>query len=227
MNRKLILGLWEAGCVVWVCVVGSVLHFAFELSEYWRPLAFLAAVNESAWEHTKMYFWPGLIYALIQYTYTRSIANNFWLGKALALAATPVAIFLSYYSYMYYVTSISGKASLPTMLMIMVFGIALGQYISFKTLTAAPLSLELRRCALPIYLVLIGMFASFTYFPPKIFLFENFYCYRYTGEFGILPDYSQYRVFVRDGEKSDTRVNYCAEIPANADTPSQTIEQSS
>ncbi len=227
MNRKLVLGLWEAGCVAWVCVLGSILHFAFELSEYWRPMALLAAVNESAWEHTKMYFWPGLLYALIQYTYTRSIANNFWLGKALALATTPVAIFVSYYSYMGYITSIGGKASLPTMLTIMILGISLGQFISFRILSAKPLALQLRRCALPVYVVLTGMFSSFTYFPPKIFLFENFYCYRYTGEFGILGDYSQYRVFFRAGEQSGAGVNYCAKVPANADAPSDLVKQSS
>ncbi len=37
MNQKLKLGLWEAGCVIWVCVAGSLLHFAFELSDYWTP----------------------------------------------------------------------------------------------------------------------------------------------------------------------------------------------
>jgi len=214
MNRKLKLGLWEAGCVIWVCVAGSLLHFAFELSDYWTPLALMAAVNESAWEHTKMYFWPGLVYALVQYTYTRDIADNYWFGKAAALAITPVTIFITYYSYMGYIAATGGKASLPTMLMIMVFGISFGQYVSYRILSAPPLSDSLRRYALPMYASLIAMFSTFTFLPPKLFLFENFFCYQYTGEYGILADYKPYRVFMKEGEQGAGGVNYCANVAA-------------
>lgn len=218
LNRKTSLALWEAGCVIWVCCAGSLLHFAFELSEYWRPMALMAAVNESAWEHTKMYFWPGLLYALVQYTYTRGLANNYWLGKAAALAITPVAIFITYYSYMAWVTASGGKASLPTMLMIMVFGISLGQFASYRLLAARPLELSVRRLAAPVFAVLVLMFSSFTFFPPRLFLFENFYCYQYTGEYGILDDYAPYRVFVKPGEQGQGGgVNYCASIQAGKD----------
>ena len=212
MNRKLKLGLWEAGCVIWVCVAGSLLHFAFELSDYWTPLALMAAVNESAWEHTKMYFWPGLVYALVQYTYTREIANNYWFGKAAALAITPLTIFITYYSYMGYIGATGGKASLPTMLMIMVFGISFGQYVSYRILSAAPLEQSIRRFSLPMYAGLIAMFSTFTFLPPKVFLFENFFCYQYTGEYGILADYEPYRVFVKAGEEGAGGVNYCANV---------------
>jgi len=212
VSSKSKLGLWEAGCVIWVCVAGSVLHFAFELSDYWTPLALMAAVNESAWEHTKMYFWPGLIFALVQYTYTRDIANNYWLGKAAALAITPIAIFITYYSYMGYIGATGGKASLPTMLMIMVFGISFGQYVSYRILSAPPFGSSKQRYALPVYAGLIAVFSTFTFLPPKIFLFENFFCYQYTGEYGILSDYEPYRVFVKDGEQGAGGVNYCAKV---------------
>jgi len=210
MSTKLKLGLWEACCVVFICIAGSLLHFAFELSEFWTPLALIAAVNESAWEHSKMYFWPGLIYALVQYTYVRGQANNYWLGKAMALAVTPIAIFSTYYAYMAFVSFSSAKASLPIMLGIMVFGISFGQFISYRILTAKPMRPQLRRYALPAYAALIGMYSTFTFFPPKVFLFENFYCYQYTGDYGILPDYEDYRVFTRPGDDSQGGgVNYC------------------
>ena len=220
MNHKLKLALWETGCVVWICVAGALLHFAFELSEFWTPLALIAAVNESAWEHSKMYFWPGLLYALIQYTYTRGMANNYWLGKALALAVTPIVIFATYYSYMALIDITGDKASLPVMLSIMVFGVSFGQFVSYRILTSAPLRPELRRYALPGYAALIGMYSSFTFFPPKVFLFENFYCYQYTGDYGILPDYEPYRVFTRpeDGAPGGG-VNYCEGVVTSGSEP--------
>ena len=223
MHYRLKLALWEIGCVFWICFAGAILHFAFELSDYWTPLALIAAVNESAWEHTKMYFWPGLIYVLVQYTYTRDVANNYWLGKAAALTITPIAIFATYYGYMGYLDVTGGKASLSTMLAIMVFGVSLGQFASYRILVMPPLSASVRRYALPTYAVLIGMFGTFTYFPPKVFLFENFFCYEYTGDYGILPDYTNYRVFTRDDEQGGG-VNYCAGVPsADSDDTSNVI----
>lgn len=215
-SPKLRLATWEALTVVWICVAGSALHFAFELSEYWRPMAFLAAVNESAWEHTKMYFWPGLLAALVQYTYTRDVTHNYWLGKGLALAITPVLIWCTYFSYMGWVVSTGGKASLPTMLMIMVFGISAGQGVSWYFLTRPPLAPDTRRYGLATMAVMTLMFSTFTYLPPRVFLFENFFCYQYTGEYGILADYGPYRVFTREDAAGGTQagggVNYCANL---------------
>lgn len=213
-RAKLKLAAWEAGTVVWVCVAGSALHFAFELSEYWRPMAIFAAVNESAWEHTKMYFWPGLAAALVQYTYTRGVANNYWLGKAVALVLTPLLIWLTYFSYMGWVVSAGLKASLPTMLSIMVLGISVGQASSWFILSRQPFRVPVTRYAAASIAGLTVIFATFSYFPPRAFLFENFFCYQYTGEYGILDDYGPYRVFLRvdaDGNsEAGGGVNYCA-----------------
>ena len=93
MKKRLIT--WEIGSFIWVAMAGSAFHFSFELSEFWTPLAFFSSVNESTWEHLKMYFWPGLIYALVQYTYTRDIANNYWYAKLASLVMTPIGICLS------------------------------------------------------------------------------------------------------------------------------------
>lgn len=215
MTRSKRLLAWEIGCVFWVAFAGSLLHFAFELSEYWRPMALVAAVNESAWEHTKMYFWPGLAFALVQYTYTRDVARNYWFGKAVGLALTPAVILLSYFSYMAAVGALGGKPSLAIMLAIMFFGIAAGQAASWLILTAPPLAPATRRYALATYAVLVAAFSSFTYFPPQLFVFENFYCYQYTGEFGILENYEPYRVFYR-GERPGGGVNYCATFAQQA-----------
>lgn len=43
------------------------LHFAFERSGYWQPVAWLAADDESVWEHLKLASWPARLYALAEY----------------------------------------------------------------------------------------------------------------------------------------------------------------
>lgn len=220
MTARTKLLAWEMACVLWVAMAGSLLHFAFELTDYWRPMALLAAVNESAWEHVKMYFWPGLAFALAQYTYTRHIAKNYWFGKAVGLAVTPVVILVSYFSYLAYVSQQGGKPSLPIMLGIMVLGITAGQLASWRILTLPPLGESYGRYALATYTALLLAFSTFTYVPPRVFVFENFYCYQYTGEFGILGDYGPYRVFYQ-GERPGGGVNYCATLTQQAATANQ------
>ena len=212
MTRRRKLLFWELSCVLWICAAGSMLHFAFELSEYWKPMALFAAVNESVWEHLKMYFWPGFLFTLAQYTYTRHLANNYWLGKVVALGVTPVAITLMYHGYMNYTVSTGGTFSVGTILMIMFLGVLIGQLCSWRILSSEPSRVIAPRYVAAGYFGLVGSFSLFTYFPPQVFLFENFLCYEYTAEYGILDDYEPYRMF-RTQEEIDAGGNsiwYCA-----------------
>lgn len=210
-NTKLLL--WELGCVFWVCFVGSTLHFAYELSDFWTPMALVAAVNESIWEHLKIYFWPGLLYVLVQYTYTRHIANNYWLGKLIALAVTPVVIVCSFRAYMAWVISGGHKTSVGVILFIMFLGVLIGQLCSYRILISPPVTWGARRYVAGGYASLVFMFAAFTFFPPKLQLFENYLCYEYTGEYGILDNYEPYRIFRKPEDQAKGGGNsiwYCA-----------------
>ena len=60
----------------------SALHFAFELSDFYRPLAIVAAVNESTFEHLKIFFWPAAIMAVVEHAFIKGHVNNYWWGKA-------------------------------------------------------------------------------------------------------------------------------------------------
>jgi len=199
MKRRLII--WEVGSFIWVTLAGSAFHFAFELSEFWTPLALVSSVNESTWEHLKMYFWPGLIYALVQYTYTRDIANNYWLAKLGSLIMTPIGIVMSFYGYLAISIPLYGKGFFKLDLMTMVVGLILGSITAYKIMISPKLVNPSKQTVLAGYLTLVTMFSTFTYYPPKIFLFENYFGYEYRGEYGILDDYEPYRVFRK--EESD------------------------
>ena len=210
MSAKTKLALWEIGCVIWVCVAGSMLHFAFELTDYWTPMVLVAAANESAWEHTKILFWPGFVFAFVQYTYTRHLHRNYWQGKAAALAGTALAILALYYGYMAALDIWGGSANLQAMITITVLGVGIGQFVSYRILTAEPFSPGTGRYAAVTITTLVAMFSLLTFFPPRVFLFENLFCYAYTGEYGILDDYEPYRVFTRGDDPSSANINYCA-----------------
>ncbi|MEC9375151.1 MAG: DUF6512 family protein [Pseudomonadota bacterium] len=219
MSNKNKLLLWEIICILWIAIAGSFLHFLFELTNYLKSIAVFAAVNESIWEHSKMYFWPGLLFALAQYSYTKNYHKNYWFGKAVALFTTPITIVLFYQSYMLYAKYSETNPSLSIMLAIMFLGISSGQLASYKILTSAVYPKNLSLLALPGIATLVIIFSVFTYYPPKIFLFENFACYKYTGEYGILEDYSPYQVFTKVDSSGDLKegggVNYCMEMNQN------------
>ena len=60
--------LWEAGA----------LHFVYELSGFNWFAALFGSVNESTWEHLKLFFWPGLVCALVEHAFVKDYANNCW-----------------------------------------------------------------------------------------------------------------------------------------------------
>ena len=175
MKRRVLL--WEMGGIIFIVVLGSVLHFAFEWSGAWTPLAPIAAVNESVWEHLKLGFWPALAYAVLEYIRFGKSANNFPLAKTLGIYLIPITIVVLYYSY----TAILGHGLLIVDIAIFVEAVIVGQLVSYGLLVASPLPGRLNRFA-PIALVVLSiLFVLFTFHPPQLPLFRD----SVTGAYGI------------------------------------------
>lgn len=195
-SRK--IALWEFGGILFTTIVGGSLHFAFELSNYARPMALFASVNESTWEHLKFYFWAGLLWTLIEYSYVRKEANNYAYGKALNLLITPIVVSLLFYGYLAVALPIYGSGFLAADISTGVIGVIVGHIVSSYFLQREPLGASLRNRGLAIIAILTIMFSTFTYFPPKFFLFEDYMGYEYTGQYGILEEYTgPYVIFDR------------------------------
>ena len=179
---KRALQRWELAGIVFIVVFGSSLHFLFELSGYLRPVAIIAAVNESVWEHFKMVFWPGLIWALIEYPFIRNQTRNFGIAKAASLAAMPITIAALFYGY----TAVTGQHYLIADGIIFIAAIVVGQWISLRVLMRPPIEVTwLRWSALGVLAILIVAFSTLSYYPPKNVLFVD----SVTGEYGILDHY--------------------------------------
>jgi len=167
-TRKTI-ALWEAGGASFIILAGSALHFVFDWSGGWRPIAWLAAVNESTWEHFKLGFWPALLFAVVEHFFLKGKARNFWIGKAACVWAMPLIIGSLFYSY----KAALGRHYLWADILLFVLAAVAGQALSFRILTAAPLSVDWKRLALLALVLLLLAFALFTYFPPRNFLFVD------------------------------------------------------
>ena len=60
------LFLWQFGGFVFTVVLGTILHFLYDLTNQSVLVAPFSAVNESTFEHMKLMYFPMLIFSLIQ-----------------------------------------------------------------------------------------------------------------------------------------------------------------
>lgn len=173
---------WEFIGVLIIVSFGTTLHFWFEWTDYWKPIALIAAVNESTWEHFKMAFWPGLFFALIEYPFLKNETNNFFVAKFAGLLAMPLITMILFYGY----TSLIGTHILWADVIVFILSIVGGQWVSLNVLMwKKDLRQSVNNLAIAGLLVMVLAFSLLSYYPLKNFLFSH----PGTGEYGILSDY--------------------------------------
>ena len=181
MKNKLLT--WEIGGFFFIGLIGAALHFTFEMSNFSSmEVAYFSAVNESTWEHLKMVFFPGLVFALIQYTYVRDVVNNYIVAKVAGLFIMPLVIAVGWYIY----APILGRSYFPADLFLFYLAVFVGQVVSYKLLSRPPLEKKYTQVAIVLFLVMFAAFSMFTFYPPNIFLFEHLDL-KDTELYGILP----------------------------------------
>lgn len=195
MKNKLLL--WEIGGFLFIGLVGASLHFTYELSDFSSTVvAYFSAVNESTWEHLKMTFFPGLVFALVEYTYVRDKVNNYLIAKTASLFIMPLVIVIGWYIY----APAVGRSIYPVDLVLFYIAVFTGQFVSYKLLTRPPMEQKFNNYAIGLFLALFLAFSTFTFYPPRIFLFENFDL-KNTGQYGILDYEDNIRYFTKPPQR--------------------------
>jgi hypothetical protein len=167
-DRKSVL-IYELIGMVFMIILGSVLHFTFEWSGSQPVVGVFSAVNESVWEHLKLAFWPALLFMLIEYALLRKTANNFAFAKTIGVYLIVIIIPIVFYSY----TAITGKSIFVIDISTFIVAVTIGQLSSYKLLTYKKLPDNLNRVSL-IALTLLGLaFVLFTFYPPQLPIFRD------------------------------------------------------
>jgi hypothetical protein len=174
--RKSVL-VYEIAGMLFIIMLGSLLHFTFEWSGKQPVVGILSAVNESVWEHLKLAFWPTILFMLIGCYALKRKATNLFLGKTIGVCLMIVFIPIVFYAY----TAITGKSIFMIDIFTFVAAVIIGQLASYKLLTFRKLSEEFDRIAIIVLLLLAIMFILFTFYPlPLPFLRDP-----NTGKYGI------------------------------------------
>ena len=168
---------WEVSGILFVFLLGTLLHFLFEWLGESRIVGLFAPVNESVWEHFKLGFWPMCLFAAIEYRFLREQVNNFLTAKAIAVYIIPIIIALLFYGY----AAITGEEILIVDILIFLVAIVIGQLTSYKLMISSPLP-QYTNFISPLLIILLALiFMLFTFYPPHlpVFLDGN------TGTYGI------------------------------------------
>lgn len=168
MNKKSYALSEAAGCVA-IYLAAVFLHFIYPLSGG-SPLAFLfGAVNESVWEHVKIFSAAYTGYALLQLLWIHVPFRRYVVAKCAGLYLLMGGIILSHYTFI----AIAGDSLFRFDILSSVVLVILAQLVSYRLTTGHGHIGEFFIPALWLLLLYYLMFFSFTIFPPKTALFRD------------------------------------------------------
>jgi hypothetical protein len=156
--------------ILFSVILGTILHFTYQISGKNKFVGYFSAINESIWEHIKLSVFPIIIYTLYTYffEFDRNINNMFFalgIGVLLSLIIVPTL----FYTYIKFTKT----PVLPLDLLIFFIAVV----VPFKVMQMIILLLELpvifNVIGLIILLLVLGAFFLFTYNPPNNKIFKE------------------------------------------------------
>lgn len=155
---------------------GTILHFLYDWLGEAVWIAPLSGVNESTWEHMKLFFWPTFLYAVAQSFFFRN-REAFWCVKLRGILLGLLLIPILFYTY----NGVIGKS--PDWFNIAIFFISAAIAYIYETRRFNTHKLPCRSPKIPIAILgaIALLFVIFTFATPEIGIFKD----PLTGSYGI------------------------------------------
>ena len=167
---------WQIIVIIIFLILGILLHFTYEWSGENNIVGLFSAVNESAWEHLKLAFYPMLLMAIIGYFVIGKDISNYWIAQAIGIFSAILFITIFFYTY----TGIIGQNIDVFNIGSFIVAIILGQYIVYKILISEKFY-NSETISVIFLILLLLMFILYTFNPPQIQYFQD----PITREYGI------------------------------------------
>ena len=174
MNIKKIRN-YQIFSTIFTFILGTLLHFTYQLSGENKFIALFSSVNESTWEHLKLLYFPMLLTTIIGYFYFKKTISNFLCSKAVGILVAIAFTIIFFYTY----TGVLGKNIAIIDISSFFIATILGELTSYL------LIINKFKCnniiAIIVLIILFFCFKQFTFKAPHIGLFRD----PLTGQFGI------------------------------------------
>lgn len=152
-------------------IIGSVMHFMYNICLENPIVGIFAPVNESIWEHSKMVVWPLILWWSLYYCFRGKeyeINGNKWFeGALVALVTSLITMPMLYYFY----TAAFGVELLWVDILILLFSVLFGQLMGLHIYRYGK-GINMK-FSIAVLVIIVLMFMLFTFFPPTIPLFQD------------------------------------------------------
>ena len=175
MDKK-ILKNYQIFSVIFTFILGTLLHFLYNLSGENKLVASFSTVNESTWEHLKLFFFPMLMTIIIGYFYIGKNTPNFVCSKTIGIIISLITTVVFFYTYSGILGTNVALIDISSFFIITI----LGELIAYKLMNFIFFKCNFKKSII-ILIILLICFIIFTYFPPHIGLFKD----PVTGRYGI------------------------------------------
>lgn len=165
INKKYIL-IWQIAGFIFISLVGSILHFLYEWSNCIIVAPF-SAINESTWEHMKLLFFPSLVFAIVQSFFIKS--DNYWSIKLKGIIIGSLLIPTMFYTYI----GIIGRSYGVINIAIFFIASLISLYYEYKLFIGVRKIKTNDQFSLLILIIIAILYITFTFFPPRIALFQD------------------------------------------------------
>lgn len=176
MNNKKNILRFQIISAIFIAILGTLLHFAYDWSNQNLIIGVFSAVNESTWEHLKLLFFPVLITIVIGYFYIGKYFPNFICSKTIGIITSILSTIILFYTY----SGILGFNIDIINIIIFFINVILSEYISYRLIIS---NYKCNNKISSIILIVLSLcFILFTYFTPQIGLFQD----PITNNYGII-----------------------------------------
>lgn len=151
-----------------ISIVGTLLHFLYEMSGHNKIAAIFAAVNESTWEHIKIALTPSFIWGLFD-GFKFGMNENYFIAKTASLLVIVILIPLIFYTY----TFITKKVVLWFDIIYFYITIFCSQYLFNYIINMNSLGFIYQYIAVVLLFVLFGTYMVATLMPLKRPIFKD------------------------------------------------------
>ncbi len=162
------IGLWQFFGFAVTSFGGTILHFLYGWTGGSLWAAPFSGVNESTWEHMKLFLWPAFIFAIVQSFLFRE-RKDFWCVKNSGILLGLVLIPVFFYTY----NGVVGRS--PDWLNIAIFFISAAIAYAYETRLFKSESVRCRspKLAFSALCVIALLFILFTFLTPEIEIFRD------------------------------------------------------
>ena len=159
--------MFYVGIIV-ISILGTLLHFTYEMSHHNKFVAIFSAVNESTWEHIKICLTATLVWSLYD-GYVYGSNPNYFIAKGLSLLTIILLMPILFYTY----TAFTKKAILIVDIISFYIVVICSQLVFRYFIQMEPLPFIYTYLSVILLVIEFASYMFLTFQPLKNFIFKD------------------------------------------------------